>query len=62
MHVLFCTTYVKKNNWYIDKELVKSNIESIKENTKTYHNIPDPAFLYDGSEGQVARSILTSFF
>ena len=40
---------------------MKSQIENIKENEKTYHNIPDPVFLYDAGEGQVARSILTSF-
>ena len=46
----------EKNNSHIDKELVKSHIESIKENEKTY-NIPDPVFSYDGCEGQVARNI-----
>ena len=61
MHVLFFTKYAKKNNSYIDGELVKSKYESITENKKTYHNIPDPVFSYDQGEGQVARSILKSF-
>ena len=51
----------EKNNSYIDEELVESQIESIKENEKTYRNIPHPIFSYDGGEGQVARSILTPF-
>ena len=51
----------EKSNSYIDQKLVKSQIESKKEYEKTYHNILDPVFSYDGGEGQVARSILTSF-
>lgn len=51
----------EKNNSYIDKVLVKLQIESIKDNEKTYHNFPDPVFLYDKDEGEVARKILTSF-
>ena len=45
---------MRKNNSYINQELVKSQIESITENEKTYHNIPDPVFSCDGGEGQVA--------
>ena len=51
----------ENNNSYIEEELVKSQIESIKENEKTYHNIPNPVFSHDRGEGQVARSIFTSF-
>ena len=51
----------ERNNSYIGEELVKSQIERIKENSKTYHNIPDPVFLYNGGEGQVPWNILTSF-
>ena len=40
---------------------MKSQIESMKENEKTYHNFPDPVFLYDKDEGEVAQKILTSF-
>ena len=45
---------MRKNNSYINEELVKSQIESIKENEKTYHNNLDPVFSCDGGEGQAA--------
>ena len=48
MHILFCATCAKKNNLYIDEELVKSQIASIKENEKTYHNIQIQQFYIMG--------------
>ena len=51
----------KKNNSYIDEELLKSQIESIKENEKTHYNIPDPVFSNDKVEGQLVPGILASF-
>ena len=47
----------EKNNSHIDKELVKSQIESIKQDEKTYHNIPDPVFSYDGGEGIIREFV-----
>ena len=42
------------NNSYIDQELVKSQIESIKKKERTCHTIPDPVFSYDMGKGKVA--------
>ena len=52
MHILCFTTYQKK--LYIDKELVKSQIESIKENEEKYYDIPHLTFSYDGGKEQAA--------
>ena len=42
------------NNSYIDQELVKSQIESIKKKEGTCYTIPDPVFSYDMGKGKVA--------
>ena len=42
------------NNSYIDQELVKSQIESVKKKERTCHTIPDPVFSYDMGKGKVA--------
>ena len=62
-HYLHNINICKKNNSYIDEELMKSQIESIKENEKTHYNIPDPVFSNDRVEGQLVPGIiyLTSF-
>ena len=43
------------NNSYIDQELVKSQIESIKKKERTCHTIPDPVFSYDMGKGKIKK-------
>ena len=44
MLTLFCTITVKKNKFYIDEEVVKSQIEIFKKNEESYKNVSDFIF------------------
>ena len=40
---------------YVDEEVVKSQIETLKTNEGNYKNIPDPTVSFDCVEGTIAR-------